>query len=97
MSIEFTQYLRPDGRKEKITIDRPEHVELIAREFIKAGGRFEAEVLSTGEVSLTAHYDDEDVAIEICANGPAVEPAVDRLVAKCLDAAARAMVKGTEE
>lgn len=82
--IPFTQYLRPDGRKKETGIERPEEVEALAHSFIEAGGKFEAEVLSDGQVSLTAcqEIDGEwqDVAIEICANGPGLPETVDRLV-----------------
>lgn len=78
--IPFTQYLRPHGRPREIQIERPLEIEQRAQDLIKRGVRFEAEQLTTGEVSLTAHYNDEDIAIEICENGPEVPPAVDRLV-----------------
>lgn len=84
MSIPFTQYLRPDGRTRHETVDRPAHIEALAQEFIKRGGRFEAEMLTTGHVSLTACVKVEgeptDIAIRICDNGPAVLEAVDELV-----------------
>lgn len=84
MTIPFTQYLLPDGRKRPISIDRPQDVEDMAAEFIEAGGWFEAEMLTTGKVSLTACMivDDEpdDVEIVLTDNGPGIEEAVDKLV-----------------
>jgi hypothetical protein len=84
VSIPFTQYLRPHGRKRAEEIDRPPEVEALAARFIAAGGRYECEELTTGHVSLTAVYqvdgEDRDVAIEVCANGPAVPERVDKLV-----------------
>ena len=82
MSIPFTQYLRPDGRKTAVEIERPENIERKAHRFIDAGGRFECEHLTTGHASLTAVWKDEDIAIEVVPNGTAVPAAVDRLVAK---------------
>jgi hypothetical protein len=86
MSIPFTQYMRPDGRKVPVSVERPEEIEAAAHAFIARGGWFECEELMTGHVSLTACaiVDDEpdDVAIEICRNGPEVPTAVDRLVRK---------------
>lgn len=82
MSIPFRQYLRPDGRPRPIEIERPEHVETLAESVMKTGIRFEAEILRTAEISLTA-YDpqaDSDIAVEIVKNGEEVEAAVDRLV-----------------
>jgi len=88
--IPFTQYLRPDGRKREITIPRPDDVTEKAEEVIKLGGKFEAEELMTGEVSLTcaATLDDDegeqDIVHELCSNGPAVLVAVDKLISDAL-------------
>lgn len=85
MSIPFTQYVLPHGRKREETIERPAEIEALADKFIAAGGRYECEILTTGEVSLTAVFcdddgDEQDVEIEICTNGPAIRDAVDALV-----------------
>jgi hypothetical protein len=88
MPIKFTQYLRPDGRKRSCEIDRPLKVEVLAEQFIAAGGRY-GEELMTGHASLTAVYDvdgeDQDVAIELCMNGPAVPEHVDKLVRRSVE------------
>lgn len=78
--IEFTQYLRPNGRMTLVEISRPDEIEKLATEVIEAGGRFECEELRTGHASLTVSYDGDDIAIELCRNGPEVPHAVDRLV-----------------
>lgn len=78
--IPFTQYLLPNGRRRQISIDRPAPVEAAARKLIEAGVDFEAEILITGVVSLTASYEEEDIAIELAQNGPEMLDAVDRLV-----------------
>jgi hypothetical protein len=90
MSIPFTQYLRPYGRPIDESIERPPEIEQLAQQFIAAGGRFEAEVLTTGHVSLTAAMmvdgetgdggEMQDIAIRVVDNGPAVLTAVDELV-----------------
>lgn len=90
MGIPFTQYVLPHGRKREETIERPAEIEALAQKFIDAGGRYECEVLTTGEVSFTAVFcdedgDEQDVEIEICANGPAVLDAVDAIVRKSLN------------
>lgn len=89
MAIPFIQYLRPDGRRKDVSINRPDNIEEMARKFISAGGWYECEVLSTGEVSLTVCYnldgEDEDIAIELCKNGPEVNHKVDELVAKSVE------------
>lgn len=80
--IPFTQYLLPDGRKKSVSIERPDEIETRARRLIDAGYRFECEVLTTGDISLTVvdPYDEGDIAIEVVSNGPEVPVAVDRLV-----------------
>ena len=82
--IPFTQYMRPDGRKVPVTVERPAEIEVLAQRFIEAGGYFEVEHLMTGHASLTAGFvvDGEpmDVAIQVVENGPAVSAAVDELV-----------------
>lgn len=85
MSIPFTQYLRPDGRKTPVEIDRPPEIEEMAQKFIADGGYFECEETRTGHASLTAGhpaYEQGDLAIEVVLNGPDVPDAVDRLVRK---------------
>lgn len=94
MSIEFTQYLMPNGRKSSQSIARPSEVEDKAKAVIAAGGAFEMEMLNvpTGlpNVSITCAYEDEDIAHEICVNGPPVLENVDLVV----DEAHRILVLG---
>lgn len=78
-NIFFTQFLRPDGRRNIIAIDRPPHICAVADKLLSAGLKFEAEILIGGKVSLTITSRDQDEAIEICDNGPEVPLAVDRL------------------
>jgi hypothetical protein len=87
MAIPFTQYLLPNGRRERVTIDRPPEIEALAQKALDAGVRFEAEILTTGQVSFEALLPEggEDgepltLAMEIVANGPAVPRAIDDLV-----------------
>jgi hypothetical protein len=80
MTIPFTQYLRPNGRKRPVEIDRPKEIEAIACRFIASGGHYECEALTTGHASLTAVKFDRDVCIELRMNGPDVPVAVDKLV-----------------
>lgn len=79
-AIYFTQFLLPDGRKKIISIDRPDPVVSKADAIKRHGFRFECEVLTTGDVSLTISDDDQDHAIEVCANNEAVPATVDRLI-----------------
>lgn len=86
MSITFTQYLMPDGRRRQTLIDRPQDIEDLAASLALVGVRFESELLSDyATVSLTAEIDDREgetltLAHEIVRNGPGVPGAVDRLV-----------------
>jgi hypothetical protein len=84
MEIPFTQFLRPHGRPIEVRIDRPDEVAIAAEEIRAAGFAFECEELSTGEVSLTIRdlKDGGDADIEVCANGPDVPAAVDRLITR---------------
>lgn len=82
--IRFTQFVRPHGHRREGGFERSAEIEQLAADFERRGGWFEAEVLTTGEVSLTACRDTgdgpDDVAIEVVENGPSIGEAVDRLV-----------------
>lgn len=80
--IEFTQYLRPDGRERKVTIDRPAEIERLAYQIVhKLGGTFTVEELMTGEAAVACETpEDGDIALEVVPNGPQVPDAVDRMV-----------------
>lgn len=84
MSIPFTQFMRPNGRKVAVTIDMSAETEALAQRFIEAGGWFECEHLITGHASLTACWNTDegpdDIAIRIVDNGPLVIRAVEELV-----------------
>lgn len=79
-AIPFTQFLRPNGRRVDVWIERPEPIVAKAREIIAAGYEFQCEELTTGHAHLTISDGEDDVAGELCMNGPAVPDAVDRLV-----------------
>jgi len=85
MSIPFTQYLRPNGTRKSVTTDRPGDIEKKAFKVISAGGEFEIEELTTGQVSITCVYDDDDIVVEVVPNGPEVPSAVDKVVEKAYD------------
>ncbi len=82
MSIAFTQFMRPSGRRFRVEIDRPTEVEQIATSLALLGCTFEAEVLTTGDVSFTITQDERVIAHRICANGPEVPATVDALIAE---------------
>jgi len=80
MSIPFTQFLMPHGRESAVTITRPEPVESKARELLKEGCLFEIEMLQTGEISMEIVRGEKIICGEICANGPPVPLAVDKMI-----------------
>lgn len=57
MIVPFTQYLRPNGQRKDGGFEVSDEVGAIARELLEAGVHFDAEVLSSGELSLTAELD----------------------------------------
>jgi|SRR6478609_8136340 len=81
--IPFTQFLRPNGRRELIHMPTSDD-ELFAKanKIIEAGYEFQAEVLSddiTCSFTIT-HPEDGDVAIKLCANGPQTLAAVNDMI-----------------
>ena len=80
--IEFIQYKMPDGRQIPVNINRPQEVYDKAMEIENEGYIFEAEVLTTGEVSFTIFDPDRDMdlAIEVCLNNTQVPETVDKLI-----------------
>lgn len=88
--IPFTQYMLPNGRKVETSIEVDRDVADKAHSLIIEGLRFECEVLTTGDVSLTI-TDPEvgDLDIRIVSNGPGVREAVEELVREFDLAAAR--------
>jgi hypothetical protein len=92
--IPFTQFLRPDGRRMDVSVERPPEVYALAMGLVANGYRFEIEELRDGTVSMDCSRPEDDgpVAMELCRNGPEVPDAVDRLVR----AAARAKTEETK-
>lgn len=79
--IPFTQFLMPDGRKNPVTIDRPEPISTLAHAIIERGYRFECEMLSDYRTtSFTISDDDADHEIEVCSNGPDVPIRIDAMI-----------------
>jgi hypothetical protein len=79
--VTFIQYVRPDGHRRELKIDRPVQMAELAEFCIAKGACFTAEVLiPLGQISLACEYDGEDIAIELCDNGPDISKAVDKLI-----------------
>ncbi len=79
--LEFTQHLLPNGRQQKIYTKLSQELYDKAQRVIACGYRFEAEILTTGQVSVTvSHPEHGDVDILIIANGPGIKGAVQQLL-----------------
>lgn len=85
--IPFTQFLRPDGRRRAVMIERPPEINTKAMALIAQGFVFEIEMLRTGDIimEILNRETEEVLAHEICANGPEVPLAVDRMVEQAND------------
>lgn len=84
--IPFVQFVRPMGDVRAGGFQRPPYIGDIAAHLAERGVRFEAEVLTTDEISLTAEIDRPRaltlLAHEVVPNGPTVPSAVDALVSE---------------
>ena len=82
MDVPFTQYIRPNGRKRECVVSCPDTLRTNVQAIIDRGWRFEAEVLTTDEVSLTV-FDPEtetNMAIQVGPNGSNVKRMVRELI-----------------
>jgi len=84
-SIEFTQFLLPNGRREQVRIPVDKEIYGLASQLTTKGYRFEIEVLRTGHVSMevcreTEEGEAEVLANEIVPNGPEIPEAVNRMI-----------------
>lgn len=79
---ELTQYILPNGRVATVKAILPAEVENKYREMMSDGNRLEAEVLQTGDVSVTIFdsTEQEDIDIAIIPNGPGVKLALIELL-----------------
>lgn len=82
--VEKDPNFMPDPRACPRCKERGDDIERMARAIIDKGYRFEIEMLQTGQISMTVSDPEkgEDVACELCDNGPEVLVTVDRLVSE---------------
>lgn len=84
--VPFTQYLTPNGEKRKTYKEVTDEIYAIALELINVGAYFEAEILQTGEVSLTCDlpnygiYEILNLSMAISPNGPEINENVEKLI-----------------
>jgi hypothetical protein len=80
MNVEVIQFMRPNGNKIRESTDIPDELEPIYEALTKANLRFTAEVLRTGEVSLTIEGEEGDLCCEVVENGPGVQEALAKML-----------------
>ena len=85
--ISFTQYVLPNGAQKTVKISRPAEIADLADAIMKRGYRFECELLTTSEVSLTITNKDGDADMEVVPNGAEVPVAIDRMIKRFAEAA----------
>ena len=84
MEVHVIQYMMPDGHRELRTTNLDDALAKPYALMSERGYNFAAEILRTGEVSLTIEHLDreEDFAIEVVQNGPQVIKAMGQLLAR---------------
>lgn len=86
MNIPVTQYLAPGGTTKEHSVPVSDELGALANEVIEAGGRFTAEMLMTGHISIACEAynpeieEESDVAIEVCHNNEAVFVALEKVI-----------------
>lgn len=88
--IPFTQYHLPDGRKTAEEFEpSSEAIQALADKLLAAGCKFESEILTTGQISMTVvgippgEDEEHDIAIVLCRNDYGfIARAVETLVVK---------------
>lgn len=80
MAIMFTQFLRPNGKKSIVEIDRPTDIDKMARDLVMMGYNFEIEVLMDDRIHMTVSNEDGDLRSRICENGPSLPKCVDDMI-----------------
>lgn len=84
--VDVIQYLMPNGRRRHCKTDLPVDVKPAYEDMQQHNCRFESEMLTTGEVSLTIYDPDSesDIDIEVVKNGPDIQTAMARMLKRGL-------------
>lgn len=96
MTIIFTRFSRPNGRRSKVKIDRPTDIDKMARDLVRMGYDFEIEVLRGDEIHMTVSNEDGDLCSRICENGPQVPISVDSMIVEAHLMALERSINGSE-
>lgn len=82
----FTQYLRPNGRRQSVWLTVPPESKMKANVLVAAGYAFECEELRTGMVHLDCCNAERQLALKLIPNGPEVPQAVISLIDSAYEA-----------
>jgi len=80
MKVEVVQYFRPNGRQRLMTTELDDVLENLYEDMTEHGCRFEAEVLNTGEVSVTVYDGNQDIEIAVVQNGSDVQRTMEEML-----------------
>lgn len=80
MNVPIVQFLLPNGSRNETSTELPDECQSAYEEMTGAGLRFEAEILTTGYVSVTISGEEDDTYIEVIKNGPEVQRAMARML-----------------
>ena len=80
ISVNFTQYLRPDGRPRSVRCEVADDLADDLNTIFNNSCWLTCEELSTGEAVFYITNADGDLHLQIVPNGPEVPAAVDRLI-----------------
>lgn len=78
--VKCTQFLRPNGRQREVETDLPAECQGAYLEMLAHGCRFEAEMLVTGQVSVTISNGEVDLIMSLIPNGPEVQEAMANML-----------------
>lgn len=79
-TAEVKQYLRPDGRVRMVTTELPLELKPFYDDMREHQCQLEAEVLTTGQVSITVTGPDADLDFSITENGPSLQPGLEAML-----------------
>lgn len=80
MKVDVVQFLRPNGREQVGQMELPDSAAAAYEKMIRDGCRFEAEILTTGAVSVTISNHERDLDISLTDNGPAIQEGMVKML-----------------
>ena len=83
--IPVTFFGLPDGKRHLVEAPVTPEIAKLAGQVVAHGFRFEAEVLTTGLVSIDCCNEDDQIAIHLCNNNEEVHGALEKVVRDAAD------------